>query len=480
MIVNIFNRHAKATAKGPVQYLLSEHDHTGKKRSVPPVVLEGDPAITDKLIDSLPFEHTYVAGCISFRYDEHPTAEQKRECMREFERCFMAGLDRSGYNILWVEHQDKGRVELNFVVPRVELSTMKSMNIHPPGKKNIDFFHTFEVVMNDRFGYDQIERNPEKLKKNGYELKILAQTLRDGKLIGKAQKEKVHEHLVKKIKTGDIRNRAQLIDYMKSRGSEFSRTGDDYISLRSSTGKNVRFKGYIYENNGGANYDFSRLSTPHLTPQQRGLAQQKLLQHTMERAAFNQGRYPSSRRDRLRPAVNPPAGRSVYAGALARRITKERRRPDMGMKKGTYTAKNIESVLMGKNVERVQFNGTGDILVKKDIADTAAKNAIQPFRAKIAEVRASTPAQTPQAASKPSGDVPTTHSTDLTSINLAIGNLQGSLVEAAAKGDIEGAAKIKQQIAQLEAQKRELIRQANDRAHQEQINALNAGRAHSN
>ncbi|WP_321902439.1 relaxase/mobilization nuclease domain-containing protein [Paraburkholderia tropica] len=476
MIVNIFNRHAKASAKGPVQYLLSEHDHTGKKRTVAPVVLEGDPATTDKLIDSLAFEHTYVAGCISFRYDERPTAEQKHECMREFERCFMAGLARSGYNILWVEHQDKGRVELNFVVPRVELSTMKSMNIHPPGKKNIDFFHTFEVVMNDRFGYDQIERNPEKLKKNGYELKILAQTLRGGKPIGKAQKEKVHEHLVQKVKAGDIRNRVELIDYMKSRGSEFSRTGDDYISLRSSTGKNVRFKGYIYENNGGANYDLSRVATPHLTPQQRDHAQQKLLQHTLERAAFNHGRYSSSRRDALRPKANPPTDRSVYAGGLARRITKERLRPDMGMKQGTYTAKVIGTVLMGKNVERVQFNGAGDILVKKDIADNATKNAIQPFKAKVAQPRASTLTQTPQAASKPSGGVPTTHGTDLTSVNLSIGNLQGALIEAAAKGDIEGAAKIKQQIAQLEAQKRELIRQANDRTHQEQLRALNSAR----
>ncbi|HDR9128369.1 TPA: relaxase/mobilization nuclease domain-containing protein [Burkholderia vietnamiensis] len=476
MIVNIFNRHAKASAKGPVQYLLSEHDHTGKKRSVPPVVLEGDPAITDKLIDSLPFEHTYVAGCISFRYDEHPTAEQKRECIREFERCFMAGLDRSGYNILWVEHQDKGRVELNFVVPRVELSTMKSMNIHPPGKKNIDFFHTFEVVMNDRFGYDQIERNPEKLKKNGYELKILAQTLRDGKLIGKAQKEKVHEHLVKKIKTGEIRNRIELIDYMKSRGSEFSRVGDDYISLRSSSGKNVRFKGYIYENNGDANYDLSRLATPHLTPQQRDHAQQKLLQHTVERAAFNYGRYTTRRRDALRPKVNPPADRSVYVGALARRMTKERLRPDMGIKQGTYTSKNIESVLTGRNVERVQFNGADDILIKKDIADPVAKNAVKPFKTKIVEVRGSTPAQTPQAASKSSGSLPTAHSIDLTSINLAIGNLQRSIVAAAAKGDIEGAAKITQQIAQLEAQKRELIRQANDRAYQRRLRSLNSTR----
>ncbi len=473
MLVNIFNRHSKASAKGPVQYLLREHDHTGQKRSVTPVVLSGDPQITDKLIDSLPFEHTYVAGCISFRYDEHPTDEQKRECMKSFETCFMAGLDQSRYNILWVEHQDKGRVELNFVVPRAELSTMKSMNIHPPGRKNIDFFHTFEVLMNDRFGYDQIERNPEKLRKSGYELKIFAQALRDGEPITKTEKQKVHDHLIRKIKTGDIKNRSELIDYMKSRGSEFSRISDNYISLRSSTGKNVRFKGYIYEDNSGANYDLTQLPLSSLSPQQRDHAQQRLLQHTMDRADFNRSRY-TSRRQVLPSTPQPPADRPLYKAALARRITKEKVRPDTGMKQGTYTAKEIATVLMGKNVESVQFNRAGDMLVKKDVADTAEKNAIQPFKAKIADVGTST--STPQTTSKAPASVPTAHSVDLTSINLSIANLHGSLIAAAAKGDIESSARIKQQIQQLEIQKRELIRQANDRTHQEILRSLNSSK----
>ncbi|WP_149022820.1 relaxase/mobilization nuclease domain-containing protein, partial [Salmonella enterica] len=31
------------------------------------------------------------------------------------------------YSILWVEHQDKGRLELNFVIPNMELQTGKRL-----------------------------------------------------------------------------------------------------------------------------------------------------------------------------------------------------------------------------------------------------------------------------------------------------------------------------------------------------------------
>ncbi|WP_418516823.1 hypothetical protein ACKT8B_24590 (plasmid) [Escherichia coli] len=32
----------------------------------------------------------------------------------------MPGLEKNQYSILWVEHQDKGRLELNFVIPNME------------------------------------------------------------------------------------------------------------------------------------------------------------------------------------------------------------------------------------------------------------------------------------------------------------------------------------------------------------------------
>nr|WP_157647024.1 hypothetical protein [Burkholderia ubonensis] len=83
---------------------------------------------------------------------------------------------------------------------------------------------------------------------------------------------------------------------------------------------------------------------------------------------------------------------------------------------------------------------TGGMLVKKDVADTVAKNAIQPFKVTVADV--GTSASTPQTASKASTNTQTAHSADLTSINLSIANLQGSLI-AAAKSDFESSDKIK-------------------------------------
>ncbi|WP_460182066.1 hypothetical protein, partial [Escherichia coli] len=35
--------------------------------------------------------------------------------------------EKNQYSILWVEHQDKGRLELNFVIPNMELQTGKRL-----------------------------------------------------------------------------------------------------------------------------------------------------------------------------------------------------------------------------------------------------------------------------------------------------------------------------------------------------------------
>ncbi len=47
--------------------------------------------------------------------------------MASFERVLMPGLEKNQYSILWVEHQDKGRLELNFVIPNMELQSGKRL-----------------------------------------------------------------------------------------------------------------------------------------------------------------------------------------------------------------------------------------------------------------------------------------------------------------------------------------------------------------
>ncbi|MBT0598786.1 relaxase/mobilization nuclease domain-containing protein, partial [Klebsiella quasipneumoniae] len=48
---------------------------------------------------------------------------QREKLMASFERVLMPGLDKDQYSILWVEHEDKGRLELNFLIPNTELLT---------------------------------------------------------------------------------------------------------------------------------------------------------------------------------------------------------------------------------------------------------------------------------------------------------------------------------------------------------------------
>ncbi|MCN2143069.1 relaxase/mobilization nuclease domain-containing protein, partial [Escherichia coli] len=51
----------------------------------------------------------------------------REKVMASFERVLMPGLEKNQYSILWVEHQDKGRLELNFVIPNMELQTGKRL-----------------------------------------------------------------------------------------------------------------------------------------------------------------------------------------------------------------------------------------------------------------------------------------------------------------------------------------------------------------
>lgn len=124
MIVK-FHPRGQGCGAGPTGYLLSDTDWKGEKRAVAPKVLSGDPDETCQLIDSLDFSQRYTSGVLNFKEETIPDAH-KKEIMAEFEKCLFP--DRSSeYNILWVEHTDKGRLELNFVIPNVDLADGKRL-----------------------------------------------------------------------------------------------------------------------------------------------------------------------------------------------------------------------------------------------------------------------------------------------------------------------------------------------------------------
>lgn len=90
-----------------------------------PEVLSGDIARTCELINSIDRKWTYSTGVISFALEDQPTVSQQKALMADFERLAFAGLSRDRYDVTWVRHShtEGGRVELHFLVPRLDLAT---------------------------------------------------------------------------------------------------------------------------------------------------------------------------------------------------------------------------------------------------------------------------------------------------------------------------------------------------------------------
>lgn len=120
MIVKFF-KFGKGNSKSCIDYLLgADRDREHAK------VLSGDVELTSAIIDSSRFAKKYTSGCLSFA-EADLSAEAKQQMMADFEKCLFPGMAKDQYNILWIEHTDKGRLELNFVIPNVELSTGKRL-----------------------------------------------------------------------------------------------------------------------------------------------------------------------------------------------------------------------------------------------------------------------------------------------------------------------------------------------------------------
>lgn len=140
MIVKFFRRSKEKGSK-PINYFLGADKDREFAR-----VLSGDPVITEHLINATKFENKYKSGVLSFaeRADEISEAD-KLAIMRSFEATLFAGLEPDQYDILWIEHSDKdrfdvddegkaikgtersGRLELNFVIPCHELRSGKRL-----------------------------------------------------------------------------------------------------------------------------------------------------------------------------------------------------------------------------------------------------------------------------------------------------------------------------------------------------------------
>lgn len=235
MIVKFLKNSGGGSAKATIDYLLGKERDRERAR-----LLAGDPELTQRLSDSLAFQNRYTVGVLSFEEGNLPD-DDKRAIMERFEGSLLAGLDKDQYNMTWIEHTDKDRLELNFVIANVELTTGKRLQPYYD-KADRPLVENWKQVINHEYGLTD-PHDPNKAQA----IKTLnRQNLPKG--IQKI-KEQIGQAITQQIEQGNITDRKGVIDTLEQAGFEIARQTDKSISIKNPDGKrNIRLEGVIYEN----------------------------------------------------------------------------------------------------------------------------------------------------------------------------------------------------------------------------------------
>ncbi|WP_082675995.1 relaxase/mobilization nuclease domain-containing protein [Pannonibacter phragmitetus] len=250
MLIKLF-RNGQGGGSGPVDYLIERdvvaydqnrnaiRDERGEimlfAREPLPEVLRGDADRMRALIDACPHQWTYRAGVIAFTADDAPNPGQQRQVMDAFENLAFAGLEADQRDMLWVRHTHEGRVELHFVTPRMELVSGRSLNIAPPGYQK--HYDALRDVLNKEHGWND-PMAPERAR----ETVSLIESVRRGDA-----RELIHDWIVQRIETGDIRDRPSMTEALAAAGFELPRAGKNYITVRDpETDERWRLKGDLF------------------------------------------------------------------------------------------------------------------------------------------------------------------------------------------------------------------------------------------
>ncbi|WP_420026091.1 plasmid mobilization relaxase MbeA, partial [Enterobacter hormaechei] len=231
MIVK-FHPRGRGGGAGPVDYLLGK-DRQREGASV----LQGKPEEVRELIDASPYAKKYTSGVLSFAEQDLPPG-QREKLMASFERVLMPGLDKDQYSVLWVEHQDKGRLELNFLIPNTELLTGKRLQPYydRADRPRIDAWQT---IVNGRLGLHD-PNAPENRR-----ALVTPSALPEAK---QEAAQAITRGLLALASTGELKTRQEVTEALELAGFEVVRTTKSSISIADPDGgRNIRLKGAIYE-----------------------------------------------------------------------------------------------------------------------------------------------------------------------------------------------------------------------------------------
>ncbi len=218
---------------GSVNYLLNERVEQGTAK-----VLKGDANLTKSLLLSLTQKHKACVGCLSFE-ESNINDGLKYELMESFENALLTQEMQGRYNILWVEHTDKGRLELNFVIPRIDLITQKAFT---------PYYHSADItridLWKDCINLKHNFTNPKDLEKQHNIQQHQTKNPQNKELLATYEKlDKLIQDNLGKL----FNSREDIINFLKANQCEVTRQGKDYISVKlPNEPKAKRLKGFYY------------------------------------------------------------------------------------------------------------------------------------------------------------------------------------------------------------------------------------------
>jgi hypothetical protein len=230
-------------------------------------VLAGEVEMTQKIIDCLPHKQRFLSGSLNFT-ENTLTDQQKGEIITAFEHQACAGLERDRVCFLWVEHADKGRTELHFVIPEVDLATGKKFQPYV-NKLDNQRFEAWQESVNLRYQLTsprEVERRLDPPLSN----RIPKQK--------RAQIADLQQSIAEKVRQKEFQNREQILKFCQGKGFTIERAGKDYFTIKAPAWERGHRLRAVW-----AEEDFSPRQLHRLAEEQRQRRDPKCVQQEVSR-----------------------------------------------------------------------------------------------------------------------------------------------------------------------------------------------------
>ncbi|WP_149717206.1 relaxase/mobilization nuclease domain-containing protein [Campylobacter concisus] len=228
MLIKFFKTNSGGGESG-IDYLLNSRvaDKTA-------YVIKGNEHVTRQIINNIENRQKTCIGCLSFEED-NIDQNVKKELIREFER-ILFGMYRERFNILWVEHIDKGRLELNFVIPKIDLKSGLAFNPYYH-KADMPLIDSWQNYTNLRYNFSD-PKDPAKshiLQGQRKELSLIKDYIEFERI------------LIDKFINQEFTCRSDILKAFNDSNIEITRVGEDYVSVKLPNSKKARrFKGDMF------------------------------------------------------------------------------------------------------------------------------------------------------------------------------------------------------------------------------------------